>query len=704
MTSSDRYTIEIVGENGKLALSAYESVQKLGEVNDAARGAGESTSELANQVESASEIFSNFEGPLGNVAEGLSSIVRLLSSSNAGLVGAGAALAGYTTIVGLSVAKIDELTIASRRNEALLVATGHAAGLTGDELESMAKRLALASLSSMDDIRASQSTLLSFRSVGKQVFEEVISLAQGMSVALGGDVQGRVEQLGEALELPAEGLSALEESFVFFTEAEQDMIAKLDESGLKLEAQRIILDRVKATIGNAGSSVASDTLSGGMQSLSVHWSDFLTVIGEGTGSYSIVTDFINSLGVGLAELNKQLAPASEVRLNALVAERIELQTKLNKAEENGRKFRGANAAQARINAINAEIQAIQEARKAEILAEADADESREKYLKEQDVKRKAEQKAAADAEAADKLAAAQSLSAAILENLDQQYANEKDRINLKRASDLKRIEELQLDKVEIERRGFETIQDLRDHYRDLANEYADEQFQILADRRRQEIDQELAQEERKQAELLKMQEAANRQRLSMESSLQSNLLSLGNTIAAKDKKLKMAMLAVDTFLKAKQAITAGYVAGAEAAKSLAGTGPQGPALAAAANAEMIRMGYANAALITANGIAQGVASGSSGSGYSSSGGYGGSPAVTTFSSSAQDVAVTSVASSQERRAGEPGVVIYGDFYAQGAVSAIDAESFAAVAMRNKTAIADATESALNEYGRSLVNG
>lgn len=90
----------------------------------------------------------------------------------------------------------------------------------------------------------------------------------------------------------------------------------------------------------------------------------------------------------------------------------------------------------------------------------------------------------------------------------------------------------------------------------------------------------------------------------------------------------------------------------------------------------------------------------SGSGSTGSGGLSGG---TTFDQNLPNAAATvsDIPGGASRR--DSGrVVIQGDYYAQGAVQAMDSESFAEFAQRNRSAIANATESELNEYGRSLV--
>jgi len=115
--------------------------------------------------------------------------------------------------------------------------------------------------------------------------------------------------------------------------------------------------------------------------------------------------------------------------------------------------------------------------------------------------------------------------------------------------------------------------------------------------------------------------------------------------------------------------------------------PAGVAAAAAATvAGMMRLRQINTA--------------GSGSLSSGSGGFSGG---TTFDQNLPNSSITSsnIPGASERRETEGRVIIQGDYYAQGSVQAMDSQSFSEFAQRNRTAIVDATEAELNEYGRSL---
>jgi len=227
-----------------------------------------------------------------------------------------------------------------------------------------------------------------------------------------------------------------------------------------------------------------------------------------------------------------------------------------------------------------------------------------------------------------------------------------------------------------------------------ANQISEERYMEVSKLNYASYQQDLAKQDEQR---LRQKEAADRISLQMEAQLNSNMMSLGHGLAGQNKKLQMAMLAIDTYMKAKSAIISGYEAGMKAAAALAGTGPQGPALAAAANAKMVTMGYASAAAIAANGVIQGMGAG----GGSSSGGSSAStPSETALPNTAATIA--SIPGAAERRAGGESVVVMGNIYTR-AIQAIDTESFAQAAMRNKSAIAEATEAELNEYGRTLVS-
>lgn len=174
-------------------------------------------------------------------------------------VGAVFAVVGTTRFLSGAVAEAEDAARVGRLTAAVIQSTGAAAGVTADQVERLAN--GLSRVAGVDDevIQSAENVLLTFRSVGKQVFPDAIKAALDMSAALGTDLQGSVIQLGKALNDPVQGMTALRRVGVSFTEEQQAQIRVLQQSGDLLGAQRLILNELKSEFGGAAAAGATAT-------------------------------------------------------------------------------------------------------------------------------------------------------------------------------------------------------------------------------------------------------------------------------------------------------------------------------------------------------------------------------------------------------------------------------------------------------------
>lgn len=192
---------------------------------------------------------------------------------------------GATTMsAGLSaaVSQYGNLEVRLAKTEALLRATGYSSGYTGDQLDKMARKIALGTLASTDEIRDAIDVMLTFKSVSGDSFERAIELSQDMAVVMGGSAKTAALQLGKALEDPVTGMTALRRSGVSFTQSEKDMVKQLVESNRVLEAQELILQKVNDQLGGAGAAEASGLI-GSVDTMTQRWEEMLETIGNTSG-------------------------------------------------------------------------------------------------------------------------------------------------------------------------------------------------------------------------------------------------------------------------------------------------------------------------------------------------------------------------------------------------------------------------------------
>lgn len=177
---------------------------------------------------------------------------------------ANAAFQAMNRFVGESIQAFKEQEQAVAKLEAVLRATGGAAGLTSQEMQAFASELQSATTYGDEAIINMQGTLATFKSVSGDTFKDATRLALDLSAAFGQDLQSSAMQVGKALEDPVKGVSALQRIGVSFSESQKQVITDLVETGNKAEAQRLILKELEGQVGGVASAMAN-TATGAMQ-------------------------------------------------------------------------------------------------------------------------------------------------------------------------------------------------------------------------------------------------------------------------------------------------------------------------------------------------------------------------------------------------------------------------------------------------------
>jgi hypothetical protein len=222
-----------------------------------------------------------------------------------------------------AVSHMAKLEVASAKTEALLKATGSASGFTAQQLDSMARSVALNTLASTEGVRDAQNALLTFKSISGPIFAQTVALGQDMAAVFGGDIKSATLQLGKALEDPITGLTALRRVGVSFTEQQKEQIKAMVEAGDKANAQKLILSELKTQIGGAGKAEASG-VSGAVDTLSQRWDDLLEAWDKTTGSSKIVTQSLNAVAGGLSAVATLINPGDSEKLQSMLRERAGL--------------------------------------------------------------------------------------------------------------------------------------------------------------------------------------------------------------------------------------------------------------------------------------------------------------------------------------------------------------------------------------------
>ncbi|BCB62822.1 hypothetical protein HaloA020_35230 [Halomonas sp. A020] len=176
------------------------------------------------------------------------------------------------------------------RQQQLIETTGRSAERTAQQMLEQSRALALSTLQSTEGVMQAQQTLMTFRNIRGEVFDQAIEGALDLSAAMGTDLNSTILQVAKALEDPVTGMTALTRSGTVFTAAQRDMVREMVETNRVAEAQGFILSELAAQYGGVaqaeaqGLAGAQDTLSQAMQEARLEIGDYLSV-GERLSSF-----------------------------------------------------------------------------------------------------------------------------------------------------------------------------------------------------------------------------------------------------------------------------------------------------------------------------------------------------------------------------------------------------------------------------------
>lgn len=189
-------------------------------------------------------------------------------NKGAGALGAqlakfGAITAGVAGVVGGTLVKAAyESQKVMKQTEAIIAATGGAAGLTAQEVSDLAESLSVKTGIDDEAIQSSMNLLLTFKQVRNEVGKgnDIFNRASQAALDLGnvfGSADAAAKMLGKALSDPIKGITALQRAGVNFSSQQKEQIKTLVQSGQTLEAQKMILAEVESQVG--GTAAASAT-------------------------------------------------------------------------------------------------------------------------------------------------------------------------------------------------------------------------------------------------------------------------------------------------------------------------------------------------------------------------------------------------------------------------------------------------------------
>lgn len=234
-------------------------------------------------------------GQLGDFAEaaGLAG-ASSMSAATGGIAALGLGL-GYA----VSEASDAETTLAQL--DQMVANVGANAGVTSPHLQALATDLQQTAGFSDEAVMSGASMVLMFQNVrnvaGQPIFDRVIkdSADLARSPVFNGDIAGAARTLGRAIDDPTAGMGRLRRAGIQLTEAQQEIITSLQESGDLEGAQAELLDVVEEKV-NGLAAAYGDTLAGSLDRTKEKLGENAEEIG------SIVLPVVNDLVGGLSDI------------------------------------------------------------------------------------------------------------------------------------------------------------------------------------------------------------------------------------------------------------------------------------------------------------------------------------------------------------------------------------------------------------------
>ena len=265
--------------------------------------------ETATAAENLSQRFSQAATATAALQGPLNGLSGRLSFISTGLTKIGVAgLLVSTSLFGLAFAtkralnELQEFETQMFKIDALIKATGGAAGLTSDQINEMAVSLGELTLASANEMRGAAAVLLTFKSITSDVFQSTLTLTQDIGHVMGQTAISGAKQLGKALEDPMRNMEALRRVGVSFNDEQKSLITNMQRSGDIVGAQTELIKILEGQIGGAGEggglAQATDLLAHNTERVAIKFA-------EASGVGEAYKSFINSLATVTGAMAKE---------------------------------------------------------------------------------------------------------------------------------------------------------------------------------------------------------------------------------------------------------------------------------------------------------------------------------------------------------------------------------------------------------------
>jgi len=284
-----RRELTLTGEQGQIALE---------KIREATKPASKELVALNAASEQVHDVLHELSSEAGRAGQFLSAL------GPAGIAAA-AAVGALTFVVVDGLKEYAKFEQAQLRLQAVLKATGNAAGVTKNEILEFAEAYERSTLRGNEEIQNAATELLTFKGVSHDTFFETIKLATDLSTVMGSDLNSVILRFGKLLDDPVQNINALSKAGVTFTSSQAEMIKSLVETGNESEALAIILQKVREKVGGAAEGEAGG-LTGATHRLRVEWDDLLKAFGANIAESGTVQSSLDFLSGRLAAIQKEV--------------------------------------------------------------------------------------------------------------------------------------------------------------------------------------------------------------------------------------------------------------------------------------------------------------------------------------------------------------------------------------------------------------
>ena len=312
--------LEQTEKSGKRSQRGSETAAKSTEkLTRATRGATSAQQRARQQFLATANSVAVLDGPLGGVASRFSAFGVLIGRIGIPLAGLAIGFSALTFAAQRAIREFAEWEKSLSTIENRLNATGNQINLTTQEIVNMSEQLALSTLANEKDVLAAANSLLTFRNITTDIFEDVLKSAQDLAASGFGTIESEALRMAKALEDPRQGLTSLSRAGITFTRQQRQLIISLIDGGRQAEAYRILMEGVERQVGGAGTAQANETLAGSFDSIGQGVRTLTRDLGElivNTGPLTTARVTLQGLAEAYIEFSREVSEAERIS-NAL---------------------------------------------------------------------------------------------------------------------------------------------------------------------------------------------------------------------------------------------------------------------------------------------------------------------------------------------------------------------------------------------------